>query len=156
MRLRALLAHGLLALSGCAAQPKPAPCVLPAPEPVPTAPSEPRAPFELAFRLRTGSAADSVISSEPHAFSAGAWECALGPTQSADEAVPDGTQLRRARRVACTHASGATVESTLGCALRVPTTADQAGEAQRELALGLSSAPAVVLGCDAVPNGPAR
>jgi hypothetical protein len=145
MSVRALLPASLLlfALSACA-HTKPAaasttmscvtqpltstPSATPATTPAPTVTSK---PDKLVWMLRSGeSSAWTAVPATLHAFSTGRWECALGEVQTAD-AEPT-------RRLACTHASGATVQTRLVC---------RAANDASELELELDRSPALHLRC---------
>jgi hypothetical protein len=113
MRARAGTIAMLLGTAACAANaqvaaPKVAPC---APEVV----TEEAAPSSLYAPVWQLESAGSLreLPAEAHPFTAERWECALGPEQLDDShEVP---RVVRARRLACTHASGATVQTALRC-----------------------------------------
>jgi hypothetical protein len=90
----------------------------------------------LVFQLRRGEQTSwTALPETLHAFSLGRWECALSAaTEHGDRAAG---QL--VRRLACTHGSGRTVQSQLGCA------AHAAEPAELELTLDLE--PTLYLRC---------
>lgn len=113
---------------------------------------EPRALYDLAFSLRTEGAegaAWSSLPSELHAFPLGSWECALSALEHDDRFDAEGARIDRTRRLACTHKSGATVQSELRCRASLPLGPQAASEARRELTLTLSTAPTLRLACEA-------
>lgn len=114
---------------------------------------EPAAPLmDLTWWLQQGES--EVAASVPdtlHAFTAGRWECALGPV-GADDALHEGAlRLQRSRRLACTHDSGATVQSELACAYTRSAEGLPSVEAPRGLTLGLDSLPLLRVTCAASP-----
>ncbi|MDB4973836.1 MAG: hypothetical protein JWN48_2177 [Myxococcaceae bacterium] len=70
-----------------------------------------------------------------HAFSVGRWECALGAVQL--------EASQQTRKLACTHASGATLQTKLSCQAE--------RERPRELELSLDTAPPMQLRCEPQP-----
>jgi hypothetical protein len=86
-----------------------------------------------------------------HSFTVGRWECALGAVEARDALSGDVLTLERSRRVACTHASGATVQSELRCTHRMPGPSELTRAASRELILTLDTMPPVRLTCEASP-----
>lgn len=112
----------------------------------------PRGLYDLVFSLRTEGAEGAAWSSLPtelHAFPLGAWECALSALEYDDRFDAEGARIDRTRRLACTHKSGATVQSELRCRASLPLAPQEASEARRELTLTLSSAPTLRLACEA-------
>jgi hypothetical protein len=141
----------------------------PHPQPVPEL-------YDVSWSLRSGETTSwADAPSELHAFTVGRWECALGQVQSDDALAETALEVRRTRRLACTHASGATVQTQLGCALQQvrsvagpaePRTPDstapdahaaaEAGraperEGTRELSLQLDDSPTLHLRCAPEP-----
>jgi len=130
--------------------------------------------YDVTWSLRSGETTSwADASSELMAFSVGRWECALGEVQSDDALGPTELDLRRTRRLACTHATGATVQTQLQCTLHVARTTEPQqrtthGDAQqpqqqqqqhdlsvqqheRELSLQLDATPTLHLRCAPQP-----
>ncbi|MET0286529.1 MAG: hypothetical protein ABW352_18750 [Polyangiales bacterium] len=86
-----------------------------------------------------------VVSDELVPFTLGKWECALGKVQMDDAREPAHLRLTRTRRLACTHASGTTVQTSLACEVITGAPASA-----RNLPLSLDTAPSLTLGCTPV------
>jgi hypothetical protein len=117
----------------------------------------------VGWQLRSGEGsawADAPLAL--HTFTVGRWECALGEVLSDDALGASELDVRRTRRLACTHATGATVQTQLACTLhtvRAPPSALDAGSpaqtpastdvssAARELQLQLDATPPLHLRC---------
>lgn len=101
--------------------------------------------------MQTGEPEQDAWSAVPldlHAFALGPWQCALGPQQASDVSTDATQTLSRSRRLACTHESGATVQTELHCALTLPPASGSTESARRELPLVLSAAPPLRLACE--------
>lgn len=145
----------LCCLFGCARAPQPttttsaqAQC---AAAPGPAASPEAR-PYELTFvmRMREAGGFDS-LPEELQTFTLGPWECALGPLTRRDELSALDAQLVRERRLACTHKTGATVQSELRCEMPAAVATARAASYRREFALTLSGASDLVIACQPEP-----
>jgi len=111
--------------------------------------------YDLTWKMQTGEHGPTAWSPVPdalHAFPVGPWECALGPQQAADSFRQERGSLQRERRLACTHKSGATVQTELRCAAELPLAEAAVESVRRELALTLSTAPSVYIACVAEPR----
>lgn len=154
---RRLPSYALAALAwvgGCAhgapSVATPPPSSAAAPAPAPRRVEEP-VRYELVWRMQAGEQDQDTWAAVPpglHAFALGPWECALGPQQTHDAPAGTAQQLSRSRRVACTHESGATVQTELRCALTLPVADGELERARRELPLLLSAAPTLRLTCE--------
>jgi hypothetical protein len=154
MRVLFSLPVSLGALLGCAH-------ALPPPQtPCPAAPSpvvavEPQvvtapAPelYALRWKLRLSDKVEwSPVTAALHTFSLPRWECALGEVQTDDVRAEGALQIRRARRLACTHVTGVTVQTKLACQVDEASTIVPDA---RELELALDAVPAVRIGCEPV------
>lgn len=107
--------------------------------------------LDVAWQLRSGEAATwSEVPLALHAFSVGRWECALGEVLPDDTLTAEALALQRTRRLACTHATGATVQTQLTCAVhgeRVPASRPVAPPPAGELQLQLDATPTVHVRC---------
>lgn len=101
--------------------------------------------YDLRWQLRVGRDETHDLPEDLHAFTVGRWECALGKVQMDDEREPDRLRLKRTRRLACTHASGTTVQTSLSCELITGAPAFA-----HSLPLSLDTAPALTLACSPV------
>jgi hypothetical protein len=115
------------------------------PEPLapPPAPASP-APVlhDLRWQLTIGREPARAVPDELHAFTVGRWECALGKVQMDDAREATQLRLTRTRRLACTHASGTTVQTSLACEVTTG-----AASSARSLPLALDTAPGVTVAC---------
>jgi hypothetical protein len=122
-----------------------APSVAVAPPPTPVV------LLDVGWQLRSGEAtAWSEVPLALHAFTVGRWECALGEVLPDDTLDADALALQRTRRLACTHATGATVQTQLSCTVhgdRVPSSKPIAPTSARELQLQLDATPTVHVRC---------
>jgi hypothetical protein len=131
-------------ITGCV-HPAPPPSIPPqrCPAVEPAAPAEPpTALHDLQWQLRVGQDATRTLPDELQAFTVGRWECALGKVQMDDGREPTRVRLLRTRRLACTHANGTTVTTSLACDV---TTGIPAVE--RSLPLALDTAPPLNVTC---------
>lgn len=126
----------------------------PAASPAPVAVTPPPTPVvlvDVGWQLRSGDAATwSEVPPALHAFSVGRWECALGEVLPDDTLSAETLALLRTRRLACTHATGATVQTQLTCDVRedrVPSSRPVAPPSARELQLQLDATPTVHVRC---------
>jgi len=106
--------------------------------------------MDVGWRLRLSQNADfQAIPAGLHAFSMGRWECALSAVSALDTVATGRMQAVRTRRLACTHATGITVQSALSCALSLPRTPidDDDTTLGRTLSLSLSDAATLELVC---------
>lgn len=89
-----------------------------------------------------------------YTFASGRWECALSPVSATDTLATGRLRMTRSRRLACTHPSGVTVQSTLGCTLSLPRTPidDDDPTLSRTLPLTLSDGAALELVCLPAPT----
>jgi hypothetical protein len=137
-------------LAGCV---HPAP---PAPPPAVSCPEQPLVPppspanaapvlHDLRWQLTIGRDATLAVPDELHAFTVGRWECALGKVQMDDAREATQLRLTRTRRLACTHASGTTVQTSLACEVITGSAASA-----RSLPLALDTAPSLTVGCKPV------
>jgi hypothetical protein len=121
------------------------------PSPSAAAPPAPVVLLDVAWQLRSGDGASwANVPLALYTFSAGRWECALGEVLPDDTLTADALELLRTRRLACTHATGATVQTQLACAVhteRAPASRPTATEHTRELQLQLDATPAVHVRC---------
>jgi hypothetical protein len=170
MRIRGPLPSLLLVLCTGCVHTAPATTVASAEPPTSGPPrEEPAAPAPVAalqdvtWQLRSGESASwSDAPLALHTFTMGRWECALGEVLTDDALSAEAVELRRTRRLACTHSTGATVQTQLGCTLvrsRERAGASTHGErarandtsaaadAARELLLQLDASPAVHVRC---------
>ena len=151
MRVHVLLPLSVTALLGCArALPPPrAPCPA-APSPVvevaPAVVVPPPELYDLTWKLKLSEkAAWAPVAATLHTFSLPRWECALGEVQSDDVRTDESAQVRRARRLACTHVTGITVQTKFDCQRDAGT-----APISRELELALDAVPAVHIACEPV------
>jgi hypothetical protein len=73
---------------------------------------------DVSWQLRSGDGSPWTDAPPAlHTFTVGRWECALSEVLSDDVLGADELDLRRTRRLACTHATGATVQTQLACTL---------------------------------------
>jgi hypothetical protein len=106
-------------------------------------------PHDLTFSVRTREDGPfDALPDELQSFSLGPWECALGPLGTHDVAPPAEPRMVRTRRLACTHKTGATVQSELRCELPPTLATEVAASYRRELALMLSGAPDLAIACE--------
>ncbi|HEX5655796.1 MAG TPA: hypothetical protein VFX59_01320 [Polyangiales bacterium] len=134
--------------AGCV-HPQPAP-PLPAPScppvVVPAAPASPSPVLhDLRWQLAVGREPAHAVPDDLHAFTVARWECALGKVQMDDAREASGLRLTRTRRLACTHASGSTIQTSLACEVITGAPASA-----RSLPLALDTAPLLTLGCTPV------
>jgi hypothetical protein len=148
-----VLALSLPVASGCvhtAPCPSPAAHARRAPAPAASGAGPEQALQDVTWRLRLRTTeAWSTPPSALFSFSVGRWECALGEVQSDDERHDQQLRLSRARRLACTHSTGVTVQTQLRCALQLAAGATEQAGRELELTLdeqllGLACAPAPV------------
>jgi hypothetical protein len=107
--------------------------------------------YEVKWMLLTGDSGALVeIPAGLHAFTLGKWECALGAEQSNDALADDRASVQRARKLVCTHATGITMMTEVGCAYAIPSRpADGSPRlARRETQVDLGDAPSVTLACE--------
>lgn len=146
----------LVSLTGCTHT---VPCTVTSAEPVAPAaassavvpPPPPVVLLDVGWQLRSDDGATwSEAPPALHTFSSGRWECALGEVLPADSLTDDALELQRTRRLACTHATGATVQTQLTCSLREERTRSSrpvAPPEARELQLKLDATPEVHVRC---------
>jgi hypothetical protein len=116
--------------------------------------SEPGALYEVVFRMQTSasrSGAWTALSNDLEPFALGPWECAVGPVQGNDSFEQGSARIERVRRLACTHETGATVQTELRCDAPQPLAPHAAAGLRRELSLTLSAAPSLRLACELQP-----
>jgi hypothetical protein len=81
-------------------------------------PAPPPGLHDVSWQLRSGDGSPWTDAPPAlHTFTVGRWECALSEVLSDDMLGADELDLRRTRRLACTHATGATVQTQLACTL---------------------------------------
>jgi hypothetical protein len=100
---------------------------------------------DLRWDLTVGREPARSVSDELHAFTVGRWECALGKVQMDDSREATQLRLTRTRRLACTHASGTTVQTSLACEVITG-----AAASARSLPLALDTAPPLTVDCTPV------
>jgi hypothetical protein len=101
---------------------------------------------DVRWQLTIGRDDPKPLPEELHAFRVGRWECALGKVQMDDTREASLLRLTRTRRLACTHASGTTVQTSMACEVITGAPASA-----RSLPLTLDTAPTLTLGCSPVP-----
>ncbi|HEY6881568.1 MAG TPA: hypothetical protein VI299_26260 [Polyangiales bacterium] len=143
-------AMALMTMTGCVRG-------VPPPPPSPSCPEPPPAPaavgsavptlYDLRWELSVAQEPARPLQDELATFTAGRWECALGKTQVDDAREASQLRLRRSRKLACTHASGSTVQTALACEVMTGSPMPAA----QILPLQLDTAPALAVRCTAVP-----
>lgn len=105
---------------------------------------------DVAWKLRHGEAGSwAETDAALQTFSLGRWECALSQEQRNDVLGPTHLALRRHRRLACTHATGATVQTEVACALHATLAggSDAAQDTERVLQIRLDTSPTLFVQC---------
>ncbi len=138
-----------LLLAGCVHPPPPQPPPAPVCPPVRVAQPSPKSPppvlHDLQWQLTVGREPPRAMPNELHQFTVGRWECALGKVQMDDARELDQLRLTRTRRLACTHASGTTVITSVACEVITGKPASA-----RALPLSLDTAPPLTVSCTPV------
>lgn len=106
----------LLGAAACATHAGSAPVAAPCPAAVIASAAPVTELYDLSWQLELDGVGRD-LPDHTQAFAVERWECALGPVQYDDVREAASLQLVRTRRLACTHASGATVQTALRCTL---------------------------------------
>jgi hypothetical protein len=111
--------------------------------------------YDVKWMLLTGdSGALTEIPPTLHSFTLGKWECALGAEQSEDALADARARVNRRRKAVCTHATGITMMTEVGCAYAIPSRPAEGAPrlARRETQIDLGDAPGLTLACEPAPT----
>jgi hypothetical protein len=135
----------------CASEPPRIPEALGFADPESLNESEPLALYDVRWMVLAGES--GVLTEVPpalHSFTLGRWECALSAEDANDQFVNGHAQVARTRRIACTHATGLTMQSEVRCGYQIPGPVSEGSprHARRESHIALADAPPLTLACE--------
>jgi hypothetical protein len=113
--------------------------------------AEPLALYNVRWMLLSGDSGALVeMARELHPFTLGRWECALSAESASDTFGAGRAEVKRTRRVACTHPTGLTMQTELACGFAMPARPGDGSPraARREARIALGDAPSMTLACE--------